>query len=55
VLPPDSPDRVLFFEVAPVPVSSRELRGKIERGEPVDGLVPPAVADAIAGGGLYRG
>jgi nicotinate-nucleotide adenylyltransferase len=54
-LPPGPRDRVLFFEIAPVPVSSRELRGMIERGEPIDGLVPPAVAEAIAGGGLYRG
>jgi len=54
-LPAAPPDRVLFFEVDPVPVSSREIRVTIARGEPIDGLVPPAVAAAIAGGGLYRG
>jgi hypothetical protein len=27
----------------------------VERGEPIDGLVPPAVAAEIARRGLYRG
>ena len=49
------PDRVLYFELDPVPVSSSEIRDRIARGEPVDGLVPSAVADAIARLGLYRG
>ena len=33
---------VLFFEFEPVPVSSREIRALVARGEPIDGLVPPA-------------
>ena len=37
----DAMDRVLFFEIEPVPVSSREIREKVARGEPIDGLVPP--------------
>ena len=49
------PDRVLFFELEPIPVSSSEIRNRIARGEAVDGLVPAAVADAIARLGLYRG
>ena len=49
------PERVLFFEIEPVPVSSREIREKVARGESIDGLVPPAVAAEIAGRGLYRG
>jgi nicotinate-nucleotide adenylyltransferase len=49
------PDRVLFFEIEPVPVSSSEIREKVARGEPIDGLVPAAVAAEIAGRGLYRG
>jgi nicotinate-nucleotide adenylyltransferase len=48
-------DRVLYFELEPVAVSSSEIRARIARGEPVDGLVPPAVAEAIARLGLYRG
>lgn len=49
------PDRVLFFEIEPVPVSSSEIRERAARGEAIDGLVPPAVAAEIAGRGLYRG
>ena len=52
---PARPERVLFFEIEPVPVSSREVRALVARGEPIDGLVPPAVAAAIGGCGLYRG
>jgi nicotinate-nucleotide adenylyltransferase len=48
------PERVLFFEIEPLPVSSREIRERVARGEPIDGLVPPAVAVEIAGRGLYR-
>jgi nicotinate-nucleotide adenylyltransferase len=51
----ERPDRVLYFELEPVPVSSSEIRDRIARGEPVDGLVPSAVADAIARLELYRG
>jgi nicotinate-nucleotide adenylyltransferase len=53
-LPSPAPARVLFFEIEPVPVSSREIRARVAGGEPIDGLVPPAVAAAIAGHGLYR-
>jgi nicotinate-nucleotide adenylyltransferase len=48
-------DRVLSFELDSPPVSSTEVRQRIAQGEPVDGLVPPAVAGAIAEHGLYRG
>jgi nicotinate-nucleotide adenylyltransferase len=54
-LPAERPDRVLFFELEPVPVSSSEIRELVARGEPIDGLVPRAVAAEIAGRGLYRG
>jgi nicotinate-nucleotide adenylyltransferase len=50
----EHPERVLFFEIEPVPVSSSEIREKVARGEPIDGLVPPAVAAEIAARGLYR-
>jgi nicotinate-nucleotide adenylyltransferase len=49
------PDRVLFFEIEPVPVSSEDLRQRVARGEPIDAFVPPAVADLVAREGLYRG
>jgi nicotinate-nucleotide adenylyltransferase len=48
------PDRVSFFEIEPLPVSSSEIRARAARGEPVDGLVPPAVAAEITRRGLYR-
>jgi len=51
----ERPDRVEFFEIPEVPVSSRELRARLRRGEPVAGLVPDAVAKEIEERGLYRG
>jgi nicotinate-nucleotide adenylyltransferase len=48
------PDRVLLFELEPLPISSRDLRARAARGESLDGLVPPAVAAEIARLGLYR-
>jgi nicotinate-nucleotide adenylyltransferase len=36
-----------------VPVSSSEVRERVARGEPIDGLVPPKVAEEIARLGLY--
>ena len=38
-----------------MPVSSREIRELIAGGEPIDGLVPPAVAATIEDDGLYGG
>lgn len=49
-----APGRILFFELEPVPVSSSQVRARIARGEPIAGLVPPAVAEAIERLGLYR-
>jgi len=51
----DRPDRVAFFEIEPLPVSSSEIRARVAAGEPIDGLVPPAVAAEIDRLGLYRG
>jgi nicotinate-nucleotide adenylyltransferase len=48
------PERVQFFEIEPLPISSRDLRERVARGEPIDGLVPAAVADLIVSRGLYR-
>ena len=50
----ERPERVFFFELDPVDVSSSEIRALVARGEPIDGLVPPAVARAIVQAGLYR-
>ncbi len=50
----DRPDRVLFFEIEPNPAASTDVRARIAAGEPLDGLVPAAVARLIAERGLYR-
>jgi nicotinate-nucleotide adenylyltransferase len=50
----EHPDRVELFEIEPLPISSRELRERVARNEPIDGFVPPAVARLVAALGLYR-
>lgn len=49
------PERVHFFEIEPLDVSSRDIRARVARGERIDGLVPPAVAAEVDRLGLYRG
>jgi nicotinate-nucleotide adenylyltransferase len=41
-------------EIPRIDVSSTDLRRRVGRGEPIDGLVPPAVRAAIDERGLYR-
>ncbi len=48
------PDRVEVFELEPLPISSSEIRGRVARGESIDGLVPPLVIAEIERSGLYR-
>jgi len=50
----ERPERVSFFPIEPLPVSSSEIRRRAAAGEHVDALVPPAVAAEIARLGLYR-
>jgi nicotinate-nucleotide adenylyltransferase len=50
----EHPDRVAFFELEPIPISSRDLRARVARGESIDGLVPAPVAGVIEEVGLYR-
>jgi nicotinate-nucleotide adenylyltransferase len=47
------PERVSFFEIPPIPAASRDIRELVAAGEPLDGLVPPAVAELIRARGLY--
>ena len=49
----DRPERVSFFEIEPLPVSSSDIRSRVARREPIDGLVPRAVEAEIARLGLY--
>jgi nicotinate-nucleotide adenylyltransferase len=48
-----APDRISYFELSPVAVSSSLVRDRVARGEPIDDLVPPKVAEAVARLGLY--
>ena len=49
----DRPERVLFFEIEPLEISSRDLRARLGRGEPVDAFVPGPVSSLIRERGLY--
>src|SRR5262249_10945316 len=50
----ERPERVEFFEIAPIPASSTEIRARLSAGKPVTGLVPGAVENLIARVGAYR-
>ena len=54
--PPMAPEhegRVVFFDIESPPISSRDLRARARRGEPLTGLVPQSVDAEIARRGLY--
>jgi nicotinate-nucleotide adenylyltransferase len=46
---------VQVFEIEQLPVASRDVRERIARGEPIDELVPAAVAREIERRRLYAG
>ena len=48
------PDRVLFFDIPELPISSSEIRDRAARGEPIDAFVPAAVAELVHERALYR-
>ena len=48
------PERVVFFEIEPNPGASTTVRARVAAGEPLDVLVPPAVAQLVAERKLYR-
>jgi nicotinate-nucleotide adenylyltransferase len=48
------PDRVEFFDIPAIPISSRELRRRIADEEDLDSLVPERVALLIEELSLYR-
>jgi nicotinate-nucleotide adenylyltransferase len=48
------PERVLFFEIEPNPAASTNVRACVAAAEPLDGLVPAAVARLIEERVLYR-
>ena len=50
----DRPERVVFFEIEPNPAASTDVRACAAAGEPLEGLVPSAVARLVAERGLYH-
>lgn len=46
-------DRIIEFEMDPVPISSAEIRSRVARGEDIADVVPAGVAEAIVRLGLY--
>ena len=51
---PGSSDRIGFFDMPRIDISSTLIRRRVAAGEPVRYLVPDGVADAIEREGLYR-
>ena len=51
----EAPERVLFFDLAPQPASSHELRARLGRGEGAGAAIPHAVLAIIERDGLYGG
>ena len=47
-------ERIVFFDMPRLDVSSSEVRARVAAGRPIDELVPPAVAVYIDERGLYR-
>ncbi len=51
---PGRADRIVVFDGPRVDVSASVIRRRASAGEPLDGLVPPAVAEVISAHRLYR-
>ena len=52
--PLHSGDRVTFFDMPRIDVSSSDIRRRVAEGRPIRYLVPDAVAEAVAQRDLYR-
>jgi nicotinate-nucleotide adenylyltransferase len=48
------PERVQFFEIEPLAISSKDIRDRVSRGESIEDVVPPGVAELIEARGFYR-
>jgi len=48
------PGRVIFLDAPRIDISSSMIRRRVAEGRPIRHLVPDAVAQRIAGAGLYR-
>ena len=50
----ERPERVTFFPIGQMDISSSDIRRRVAAGEPYEDLVPPSVARMIEELGLYR-
>jgi nicotinate-nucleotide adenylyltransferase len=50
----ETPERVLFFEIDPLPIASSELRRRLEEGDSIREFIPGPVCELIERGRLYR-
>jgi len=48
------PFRGRFLKGFPIDISSSQIRARVRAGQPIEPLVPPAVAEAIRATGLYH-
>jgi nicotinate-nucleotide adenylyltransferase len=48
------PERVQFFEIEPLAISSKDIRDRVSLGDSIEDVVPPGVAELIEARGLYR-
>jgi len=46
--------RTVWLDMKPLPTSATEIRNRIRRGEPILGMMPPAVEAYVRQHGLYR-
>jgi nicotinate-nucleotide adenylyltransferase len=51
---PGISSKVAFIEVPAIPISSQDIRRKVQAGEPIDGLLPDSVATLVRDWELYR-
>jgi nicotinate-nucleotide adenylyltransferase len=51
---PGITNRTTFVDVPPLNIASHAIRRRVRAGQPIDGLVPPAVAALITARSLYR-
>ena len=50
----NSPYSIFFLETSPVPISSTEIRDRVQSGKSISGLLPRDIEDYIVGSGIYR-
>jgi nicotinate-nucleotide adenylyltransferase len=48
------PERVQFFGIEPLAISSKDIRDRVSRGKSIEDVVPRGVAELIEARGLYR-